>query len=101
MPNPNNLEKGQTIALPTRTSLFAVHTSPSIQTTIALDTNPKKASSVSKYTVKAGDTLSELAYKLMGTSRKTIELFNFNRDVMPDPDTIYPGMVLRYPNTAQ
>ena len=101
MPNPNNLEKGQTIALPTRASLFAVHTSPSIQTTIALDTKPRNASSVSKYTVKAGDTLSELAYKLMGTSRKTIELFNFNRDVMPDPDTIYPGMILKYPNTVQ
>ena len=101
MPNPNNLEKGQTIALPTRASLFAVHTSPSIQTTIALDTKPRNASSVGKYTVKAGDTLSELAYKLMGTSRKTTELFNFNRDVMPDPDTIYPGMILQYPNTTQ
>jgi len=101
MPNPNNLKRGQTIALPTRASLFAVHISPSIQTTIALDTNPRNVSTVGKYTVKPGDTLSELAYKLMGTSRKTTELFNFNRDVMPDPDTIYPGMILQYPNTTQ
>lgn len=101
MPNPNNLEKGQIIALPTRASLFAVHASPSIQANIATDTNPRNRPSVDKYTVKPGDTLSELAYKLMGTSRKTTELFNFNRDVMPDPDTIYPGMILQYPSTTQ
>ena len=101
MPNPNNLEKGQTIALPTRASLFAVHTLPSIQSTVALNTKPRSTPPVGKYTVIAGDTLSELAYKLMGTSKKTTELFNFNRDVMPDPDTIYPGMILQYPSTAQ
>jgi len=36
MPNPNNLEKGQTIALPTRASLFAVHTSPLILQSVQL-----------------------------------------------------------------
>jgi nucleoid-associated protein YgaU len=101
MPNPNNLERGQTIALPTRASLFAVHTSHSTQQTVAVDTSPRSTPSVGKYTVKAGDTLSELAYKLMGTSKKTTELFQFNRDVMPDPDTIFPGMILQYPNTTQ
>jgi nucleoid-associated protein YgaU len=101
IPNPNNLEKGQTIALPTRAALFAVHTLPSIQSTVALNTKPRSTPSVGEYTVIAGDTLSELAYKLMGTSKKTTELFNFNRDVMPDPDTIYPGMILQYPSTAQ
>ena len=101
MPNPNNLERGQTIALPTRASLFAVHASPSIQPAVALDRSPRSTPSVSEYTVKSGDTLSELAYKLMGTSKKTTELFHFNRDVMPDPDTIYPGMILQYPNTTQ
>ena len=101
MPNPNNLEKGQTIALPTRAALFAVHTLPSIQSSVALNTKPRSTPPVGKYTVIAGDTLSELAYKLMGTSKKTTELLNFNRDVMPDPDTIYPGMILQYPSTAQ
>ncbi len=101
MPNPNNLEKGQTIALPSRASLFAIHVPSSMQSTTAIDTTPRNTPSVGKYTVKAGDTLSELAYKLMGTSKKTTELFNINRDVMPDPDTIYPGMILQYPNTPQ
>ena len=101
MPNPNNLEKGQTIALPSRTSLFAIIAPSVTQTPVAILANARTTASVSKYKVKAGDTLSELAYKLLGTSKKTAELFDFNKDIMPDPDTIYPGMILRYPSTTQ
>jgi nucleoid-associated protein YgaU len=100
MPNPNNLENGQTIALPTRASLFSIVPTPRNQVQRRNHTIPSNTPSVSTYTVKSGDTLSELAYKLMGTSKKTTELFNFNRDVMPDPDTIYPGMILQYPSNT-
>ena len=50
-----------------------------------------------KYTVKEGDTLSEIAQKVMGTAKKTQLLIDFNRDVMPNPDRIKPGMVLQFP----
>ncbi|MEE2912846.1 MAG: LysM peptidoglycan-binding domain-containing protein [Planctomycetota bacterium] len=98
--NPNNLKNGETIALPSRDSLVAAALlsrplSPAIDSSIE-----QSSSSFEEYTVKSGDTLSELAYKLMGTSKKTVELFNLNRNVMPDPDTIYPGMILQYPNTS-
>ena len=49
------------------------------------------------YTVKEGDTLSEIAQKVMGTTKKTQLLIDVNKDVMPDPDFIHPGMVLQFP----
>ena len=98
--NPNNLKNGETIALPSRDSLVAAAL-PSRPLSPAIDSSiEQSSSSFEEYTVKSGDTLSELAYKLMGTSKKTAELFNLNRNVMPDPDTIYPGMILQYPNTS-
>ena len=93
MPNPDSLERGQTIALPARASLSIGSLTPSMQTPTTVHPTPMMGT----YTVQSGDTLSELAYELMGTSKKTTELFNYNRDVMPDPDTISPGMALQYP----
>ena len=49
------------------------------------------------YTVKVGDTLSEIAQTVMGTTHKTPILIDVNKDVMPDPNLIRPGMVLRFP----
>ncbi|MDG1136906.1 MAG: LysM peptidoglycan-binding domain-containing protein, partial [Phycisphaerales bacterium] len=49
------------------------------------------------YTVKSGDTLSEISQKVMGTAKKTQLLIDLNKDVMPNPNRIRPGMTLRYP----
>lgn len=49
------------------------------------------------YQVRKGDTLGELASKLMGTVRKTDELLELNSDVIRNPNMILPGTVLRYP----
>jgi len=100
--NANTIEEGQKIACPSRNALIekTIHTEYRIAYEAAPSPTTKYAevgSEIGVYTVKNGDTLSELAYKLMGTSKKTAELFNLNRTVMPDPDTIYPGMELTYP----
>ena len=50
-----------------------------------------------KYEVKQGDTLSEIAQKVMGTVKKSNILIDMNKDVMPNPNNIRPGMVLLYP----
>lgn len=49
------------------------------------------------YTVKAGDTLSEIAQRHYGQARRWQAIFEANRDQLDDPDMIRPGQVLRLP----
>ena len=49
------------------------------------------------YTVKAGDTLSGIAQRLLGKASDYMEIFNANRDQLSDPDKIQPGQVLKIP----
>lgn len=93
--NANSIEQGQRIALPSRSALvnasFTYQASSVIQ--IPVSTSPK----MGKYTVKSGDTLSEISQKVMGTAKKTQLLIELNKDVMPNPNRIRPGMVLQFP----
>jgi nucleoid-associated protein YgaU len=57
---------------------------------------PAKAS-MKTYTVKSGDTLSEIAKRELGSANKYMEIFNANRDQLSDPDKIKPGQVLKIP----
>jgi LysM repeat protein len=91
--NPNAIEEGQSICLPPRHSLVYAKT----RITTPTNESATTSSEIGKYTVKSGDTLSEISQKVMGTSKKTQLLIDFNKDVMPNPDRIRPGMVLRYP----
>ncbi len=91
--NPNAIEQGQQIALPSRAALVTVSINPFKATT----PTPNKQVAMGKYTVKSGDTLSEISQQVMGTSKKTQVLIDLNKDVMPNPDRIRPGMVLQFP----
>jgi nucleoid-associated protein YgaU len=57
---------------------------------------PAKAS-MKTYTVKSGDTLSEIAKRELGSPGKYMDIFNANRDQLNDPDQIKPGQVLKIP----
>jgi LysM repeat protein len=57
---------------------------------------PAKAS-LKTYTVKSGDTLSEIAKRELGSANKYMDIFNANRDQLNDPDMIKPGQVLKIP----
>ncbi|MEO1717282.1 MAG: LysM peptidoglycan-binding domain-containing protein [Planctomycetota bacterium] len=48
------------------------------------------------YVVAAGDTLSEISLKLLGTTKRMDELLAMNRDQIRDADDIRVGMKLRY-----
>lgn len=50
------------------------------------------------YTVRAGDTLSGIAKKKLGDAGRWPEIFELNRDVISDPDEIFPGQVLVLPS---
>lgn len=49
------------------------------------------------YTIKSGDTLSGIAKEHYGDANRWNDLFEANREVIKDPDKIYPGQRIRIP----
>lgn len=49
------------------------------------------------YTVKSGDTLSQIAKDHLGHAGAYMKIFELNKDQLTDPDKIKPGQVLRLP----
>lgn len=59
--------------------------------------NPVKEPEPRFYTIKSGDTLSKIAKQYYGDAMKYPKLFEANKEVIKDPDKIYPGQVIRVP----
>ena len=103
LPDPDRLANGMRLVIPERTMLVALRPTPESSppapvVTVAVTTEPAAESTEQgTYTVQPGDTLSEIAQKLMGTSRATAALFEINRSVLPDMDALQVGMQLHYP----
>jgi|ERR1700730_13351735 nucleoid-associated protein YgaU len=49
------------------------------------------------YTVVKGDSLSKIAKREYGDANKWRTIYEANRDLIKDPDLIYPGQSLRMP----
>ena len=49
------------------------------------------------YTVKPGDTLSKISRQFYGDANQYTRIFNANRDILRDPNTINPGQELVIP----
>ena len=49
------------------------------------------------YEIVSGDTLSGIAKKYYGNAMEYPRLFEANREVIKDPDLIYPGQKIRIP----
>ncbi len=52
------------------------------------------------YVIKSGDTLSKIAKEYYGDPMKYPVIFEANREVIKDPDLIYPGQNIRIPKNA-
>lgn len=50
------------------------------------------------YTVKSGDSLWKIAEQAYGNGSKYPKIFEANRDILDDPDKIFPGQVLKIPD---
>ncbi|MGA7241246.1 MAG: LysM peptidoglycan-binding domain-containing protein [Bryobacteraceae bacterium] len=50
-----------------------------------------------RYTVKAGDTLSGISRQFYGDASQYKKIFDANRDILRDPNTIKPGQDLAIP----
>ena len=59
---------------------------------------PESAVQEQTYTVKKGDSLSKIAKSLYGDASRWRRIFEANRDIIKDPDLIYPDQVLKIPN---
>ena len=49
------------------------------------------------YTVAAGDTLSKIAKRFYGKASKWRAIHEANKDIIADPDRIFPGQVIKIP----
>ncbi|MBL4674357.1 MAG: peptidoglycan-binding protein LysM [Arenicella sp.] len=52
------------------------------------------------YTIESGDTLWAIAAKFLGNGSKYPEIFEANREVIEDPDKIFPGQKIRIPSSS-
>lgn len=51
------------------------------------------------YTVKGGDSLGKIAKEHLGAAGRYPEIFEANKPLLQDPNLIYPGQVLRIPQS--
>jgi nucleoid-associated protein YgaU len=51
-----------------------------------------------RYTVRAGDTLSKISREYYGDPNQFNKIFNANRSVLKDPNSISPGLELVIPD---
>lgn len=58
---------------------------------------PEPESETEYYTIVSGDSLWKIAKKYYGNGNKYPVLFEENREVIKDPDKIYPGQKIRIP----
>jgi nucleoid-associated protein YgaU len=49
------------------------------------------------YVIQKGDTLSKIAKQFLGNAMDYPKIFEANREVIQDPDLIYPGQKIRIP----
>lgn len=61
------------------------------------DGDSSLANSVRTYVVVKGDSLSKIAGRHYGDAQKWRRIYEANRDLIKDPDLIYPGQKLRIP----
>lgn len=61
---------------------------------------PKVEEPTTYYTVKRGDSLSLIAKRHYGDPMKYKQLFEENKEIIKDPNLIYPGQVLRIPKLS-
>jgi nucleoid-associated protein YgaU len=61
------------------------------------DSSPAGSVETHTYVVVKGDSLSKIASRQYGDAQQWRRIFEANRDLIKDPDLIYPGQQLRIP----
>jgi nucleoid-associated protein YgaU len=61
--------------------------------------SPQQTAEVELYVIKKGDTLSHIAKHFYGNANAYPRIFEANREVIKDPDLIFPGQKIRIPKS--
>jgi nucleoid-associated protein YgaU len=64
---------------------------------MTVDTSESGGQNQRHYTVKPGDTLSKISRDFYGDANQYTKIFNANRNILRDPNTINPGQNLVIP----
>lgn len=59
--------------------------------------SPEPSADVQYYTIQSGDSLSKIAKEHLGNSMDYLKIFEANKEVIKDPNLIYPGQKIRIP----
>lgn len=59
--------------------------------------SPAQTAKVEFYTIQKGDTLSAIAKRFYGKANDYPRIFDANREVIKNPDLIFPGQKIRIP----
>lgn len=94
--NPDIVRSGDALRIPTIQTLAGPSAIAKAQATNT--EKPAKTAAPKSYTIQGGDTLSTIAAKLMGSAGQWEALYEFNKDVLEDPETIIAGTVIKIPN---
>ncbi len=106
LPNPDRLHTGLRLIIPDQEHLLKAAepdrlelrpATPALKSTTPTTVEVAAPPSMREYTVRSGDTLSELAQKLMGSARNTSQLLKINKDRIESADALRVGTRLRYP----
>ncbi|HEX7086157.1 MAG TPA: LysM peptidoglycan-binding domain-containing protein [Vicinamibacterales bacterium] len=71
---------------------------PGWENEVVADIQATDKSMFGQYTVKAGDTLSKISQRFLGSANRYMDIFNANKDTLKDPDKIQVGQQLVIPN---
>ncbi|MCM8792155.1 MAG: LysM peptidoglycan-binding domain-containing protein [Candidatus Omnitrophica bacterium] len=52
---------------------------------------------IDKYTVQENDTLQKISQKFYGTTRFWYRIYELNKDIIKEPNKIYPGQIISIP----
>jgi nucleoid-associated protein YgaU len=58
---------------------------------------PPQQAKVEYYVIQKGDSLSAVAKRYYGNAKDYPRIFDANREVIKNPDLIYPGQKIRIP----
>ncbi len=61
---------------------------------------PPQTEEVELYVIQKGDTLSAIAKRFYGNANAYPRIFEANREVIKDPDLIFPGQKIRIPKAS-
>lgn len=97
--NPDTIRVGHRLRIPGTQALSGIETTP--RETAQQDSRPESKPVYTTYTVKRGDTLSEISQQLLGTARRWREIYEMNRDAIRDPDNLIAGTELKIPRPGR